>query len=197
MDFKGLPPLPLCVDLDGTLIKGDCSLRGVFKLLKRFSLWSLVKVLLLNLKGKSLAKHYLGQKAEFDPSELKYNKSLLKWLYQHQEKTSLYLVTGAPQRYADSISDYLASQGVFFKEVFGSSPSINLVSEQKAILLTKKFGHQQFIYIGNSSQDQKVWKHSSCILAVNPKPRVRSWIQAQKESFLIQKVIWSGEKNSH
>ena len=72
--------LPLCVDLDGTLIFDDVSQKAFKILLKEFRFKDLFCVFLGLLKGIAAAKHEIASCIDLNPADLKYNESFLEFL---------------------------------------------------------------------------------------------------------------------
>ena len=67
---------PLCVDLDGTLIKTDILLESLFVLLKQ-KLRSIVQIPFWFSKGKAHLKHQIANRVELDVSVLPYHDEFL------------------------------------------------------------------------------------------------------------------------
>ena len=73
--------IPLCVDLDGTLVQTDLLLESIFALLKQ----SILNFLLLPLwpiKGKAHFKQKIADRMDLDVSLLPYNKAFLDYTKQ-------------------------------------------------------------------------------------------------------------------
>src|SRR5215831_16250490 len=85
--------VPLCVDLDGTLIKSDSLWESALILLKRdwlkifsFPLWL--------LRGRARFKHEIAERAEINAASLPYNEALVERLRaEHRSGRELVLVT--------------------------------------------------------------------------------------------------------
>lgn len=156
--------LPICVDLDGTLIVRD-SLWGLFFQLLRHPSWhrTLWKPL-----SWPLIKYKLAQKTHLSSVQWHYNKDVLRQLRRWKDQQHpLLLITGASQRVAEAVASHV---GVF-QEALGSSPTLNFVGHQKASYLQRRFGPFGFIYIGDSWKDVPVWRWSQEIHVVRP-----SWL---------------------
>ncbi len=157
--------LPLCVDLDGTLIYNDVTLisYGDFIYGHQFRI---LKALFWLLKGgRALLKYELAKREQINPSELMYNEKLLQYIREYKTLGGgVFLVTGCNEKYATCIADHLE----IFDEVLASNKNINLIAAKKEQILVNKFGEQGFVYIGNSRDDLQVWKHAAKIIVVNP-----------------------------
>jgi 4-hydroxybenzoate polyprenyltransferase/phosphoserine phosphatase len=157
-----LGSLPLCVDLDGTLVKTDtlleCLAAGAHK-------WSVVRrVLGWLLHGKARFKAQLAAHIDFKPDLLPYNNVLLQYLQdQKSYGRRLILVTAANSRIAEGVNQHLG----IFDETIASDNSRNLRGKEKAKLLTDRFGHKKFSYAGNDRTDLHVWKCAYSGVLVN------------------------------
>ena len=153
--FKSDKSIPLCVDLDGTLIKEDTSLL----LLKQFIMQdttNIFKLIFWYCKTFSNAyiKEQLAKHCILDISKLTFStlvQSLIK--KAAQEKRKICLVTGTNYKIAQKINEHV----IELDDYFASTIEINLVAKQKANSLVAKFGEHGYIYIGNSTQDFPVW----------------------------------------
>src|SRR6185437_8026185 len=135
---------PLCVDLDGTLVRTDLLQEGVCALAGDPQLFSILAKL---LRGRAAFKQSVAAQAPIDPSLLPYNEALLTYL-RAQKAAGRYLVlaTASDQRVARSIADHLG----IFDEVIASDGTHNLKGEEKARALVAKFGAKSFSYAGNA-----------------------------------------------
>lgn len=149
-------PVPLCVDLDGTLIRSDLLLESVLLLLKRNLLYVLLLPLWL-LRGKATLKSRIAARVELNPAALPYNSEFLDWLRAERATgRSLWLCTAANQRLAEAVASHLG----LFDGVLASDDSVNLAGTAKATRLVERFGERGFGYCGNETCDLKVWQHA-------------------------------------
>jgi phosphoserine phosphatase len=161
---------PLCVDLDGTLIREDVTLLALKKFLRRNPLVNAAKIIYWLLEGgRACLKQKLALEVPIDVSTLSYNKKLLDFLLRRKsEGIRLFLVTACDKVYAEKIAD---SVGIF-DGILASDGRVNLRALAKATTLVTLFGEQGFSYAGNSMDDVAVWdKCSECII-VDPTPSV-------------------------
>jgi 4-hydroxybenzoate polyprenyltransferase len=141
------PSRPLCVDLDGTLIKSDSLFDAACQFLHRNPLrfWQLPLWL---AKGRARLKAEVARRAPLDVTRLPYNADLLRYLQaQRREGRQLYLASGADGPLAERAAAYLG----IFSGVLASDCVTNLTSRKKLALLKARFG--EFDYIGNSRAD--------------------------------------------
>jgi len=154
--------IPLCVDLDGTLVKVD-TLHQAFFLLLRRQPTSIFFLLGWLAKGKAYLKEQILKRVELDPTTLPYNHSVLDFLAAEKKAgRTLVLATAANHRTAQAVADHLG----FFDEVFSSTETTNLRGKEKRNLLQKKYA--TFDYIGNDSADFPLWDAAQKILLANP-----------------------------
>ena len=151
---SGETNVPLCVDLDGTLIKADMLIRSAMGLIRSRPFCSLRMPLWL-LRGKAYLKRQLALRTAFDPAALPYNVTLLDMLRKEKENgRSLLLVTASDVIMAKPIADYLG----LFDEVLGSDGTRNVRGSVKAAILKERFGIRGFDYAGNGLADLQVWE---------------------------------------
>lgn len=159
-----LPPpttLPLCVDLDGTLIRSDMLHEGICALASDPLVFG---TLLPLLRGRAAFKQAVATRAPIDPALLPYNETLLAWLRaQKAAGRFLVLATAADRQVAHAIADHLG----IFDEVIASDGIHNLKGETKADALVARFGRQGFCYAGNSNSDLPIWRQAGSAVVVN------------------------------
>jgi hypothetical protein len=76
-DLQAKPPL--CVDLDGTLIRTDLLWESLLALLKQSPLLMVLLPFWL-LKGKASLKHEIARRVTLDASTLPYDRALVEFL---------------------------------------------------------------------------------------------------------------------
>ena len=155
---------PICVDLDGTLIRDDVTIEA-FKIFTRQNFFNLFKIFVWFLQGRAHLKKKLAANVDLDVSTLQYNKNFLDFLItKKSEGHKLFLATACDQSYADKIADSLK----IFDGVFASNGVVNLRAEAKVNALVMIFGEGRFIYAGNSKDDVHVWNKSAECILVSP-----------------------------
>lgn len=173
---------PLCVDLDGTLVRTDTLLESVVLLLKRNPLY----LLLLPgwvLKGKARFKALVADHVTLDAAHLPYHAEFLDFLRgEHQSGRQLVLVTAANQRIADAVNGHLG----LFQDVLASSESTNLSGGAKRDRLVERYGAEGFDYAANARIDLHIWQQARRIILVNPARGVED--EAQKLGKEVQSL---------
>ena len=157
----------LCVDLDGTLIRGNLLWECVLVLFKTHP-FTLLRIPFWLVWGRAYLKRQLAARAHLDPSQLPYRQQVLDLLRREKAAgRSLALVTAADRELAESIAHYL---GVF-DEVHGSDGRVNLKGTNKAELLSQRFYETGFEYVGDSAADVEVWRCASAAYVVGTESR--------------------------
>ena len=139
---------PLCVDLDGTLVKSDTLVDSLLLLVRSRPLDAL-KTPLWALRGKANLKREVTTRVTLDVEHLPYNRPLLEYLMaQRGDGRKLYLATGADAGLADRIARHLN----IFEGVLSSDGTTNLTGSNKLASFRSRFAGD-FDYIGNARLD--------------------------------------------
>ncbi|MGH8568399.1 MAG: haloacid dehalogenase-like hydrolase, partial [Gammaproteobacteria bacterium] len=157
-------PVPLCVDLDGSLIRSDLFVESLFALLgKNVAYLFLIPVWLL--RGKAYLKHQIAQRVDLDVTLLPYHGPFLNYLREQRAAgRRLVLVTGAHRKYAREVAAHVG----FFEEVLATDDTTNLSGTDKRARLTADYGHHGYDYAGNSRKDLPVWSEARRAVVVAP-----------------------------
>jgi len=154
---------PLCVDLDGTLVKSDTLLDTVIVLARQSPL-SLLQFPRWIAQGKAAFKRKVSLLAAIDVVHLPYNQPLLEYLrQQHAEGREIYLATGADTLLAERVAAHLG----IFTGVLASDGSTNLTGHNKLAAFQEKFP-AGFCYIGNARPDVALLTHCAHPMVANP-----------------------------
>jgi apolipoprotein N-acyltransferase len=158
--------VPLCVDLDGTLIKTDLLWESVALLLRRNPL-RFFQVIFWWTHGRAFLKQQLARRVTVDPAALPYEKPFVEFLREQKKAgRKLFLVTASDRDMALPVANYLG----LFEEVLGSDGRTNLRGQNKLKALVEKFGERGFDYAGNSTVDLMVWRGARQAIVVNAGP---------------------------
>ena len=164
-DAKTKEPV-LCIDLDGTLIRDDASVKSFLHLLRRNPL-RIFSALLWLRRGRVHLKRQIALRIPLDPAAFSYREDVLAFLKEEQARgRKLVLATASDQIYADAISSHLG----IFSEAIGSDGVTNLSGKRKRAALQARFG--LFSYMGNSRDDLAVWRGAEEAIAVATPPSV-------------------------
>jgi 4-hydroxybenzoate polyprenyltransferase len=162
-----VPSPILCVDLDGTLIRGNVLWECILVLLKTRPITLLLLPFWL-LSGRASLKHKLAARIQLNPARLPYRQQVLDLL--RQEKAAgrrIALATAADREIADAISSYLG----LFDEVHASDGQLNLKGGTKAAFLAQHFAETGFEYVGDSAADLDVWRNAQAAYVVGTQAR--------------------------
>jgi 4-hydroxybenzoate polyprenyltransferase len=167
---------PLCVDLDGTLVKSDTLMDSLLVLARSHPL-ALLQLPLWLTRGKAALKAEVGQRVSLDVRHLPYNRALVEYLESERGKgRRLYLATGADRQLAERIAEHLG----FFEGVLASDGRVNLTAGNKLEGLRQTFGDEGYDYIGNAGPDVPLLQHAGTAMLANPTPGLRSQLRLRR-----------------
>ncbi|HNN86625.1 MAG TPA: UbiA family prenyltransferase [Pseudomonadales bacterium] len=168
---------PICVDLDGTLLKTDTLHELLVRVLKQKP-WLLFWLPVWLMQGKHVLKRELAARCQLNAAWLPYNQNFLARLRsEHAAGRQLILTTGAHYLVAQAVADYLG----IFSAIYATDDRQNLTGVKKAAKLVEIFGEKTFSYAGNDAVDMPVWERSDEVWIVNASPRIAK-MAAQKFS---------------
>lgn len=168
--------LPLCVDLDGTLVKSDTLLDSLCLLARRHPA-TLLRVPGWLARGKANLKREITARVPLDVAYLPYNEALVLYLReQAAAKRPIYLSTGADAAFGDRIAEYLG----IFNGVFSSDGRTNLTGARKLQALEEQFGRGGFAYVGNSRADVPLLRAAGSAMLANPSAGLESSVRRSK-----------------
>lgn len=170
---------PLCVDLDGTLLRSDLLYETFLRMLARQP-WMLFVLPFWLLRGKAHLKRQLAVHGAGDPALLPYDRRVVDLLRASGDRRRV-LCTASDAELVEPIARHL---GVF-DDVFCSDGETNLAGHRKAELLVKQFGERGFDYMGNARVDLAIWKHAHSSWVVNASPAWRALQQVAHNLLLI------------
>src|ERR1700690_3740635 len=126
--------VPLCVDLDGTLIKTDLLWEALAQLLRR-NPFQLFPVLIWWMRGRAFLKQQLARRVSIDPATLPYKESLLAFLREQKSAgRKLVLATASDRDMVLPVASYVG----LFDEVLASDGHTNLRGRNKLKVLVEK-----------------------------------------------------------
>src|SRR6185312_781091 len=153
---------PLCVDLDGTLIRTDLLLESAVSLLKQNPLYLFAYPLWL-LRGRANLKHEIATRVHLDATTLPYDGRLLDALRTEHTHRPVILCTASNQVFAKRVAQHLGT----FSAVMATDGTRNLSGSTKAAALVDRFGESGFDYAGNEGRDIAIWRHARNAWVVN------------------------------
>ena len=155
--------IPVCVDLDGTLIHSDLLLESFLQLVKSHPL-CLFLVPLWLLRGKAVLKAEIASRVTVNAATLPYHKEFLIWLNEQKSAgRQLWLCTASNEKLVKAVAGHLD----IFDGVLASDAARNLSGAKKAEILVERFGERGFDYCGNERKDLAIWEHARGAIVVN------------------------------
>jgi 4-hydroxybenzoate polyprenyltransferase/phosphoserine phosphatase len=160
---------PLCVDLDGTLVRSDTLVDSLLVLLRKRPLRAFGLIPKL-FEGKAAFKAYAARYAHLDVAHLPYNRALVSFLQQEQRQgRTIYLATGADGSTAERVAKHLG----FFAGVLASDGVTNLIGKNKLERMRQQLDSEELDYIGNAHSDLPLLAHARRPMVANPTLRLR------------------------
>jgi 4-hydroxybenzoate polyprenyltransferase/phosphoserine phosphatase len=188
----------LCVDLDGTLIRGNVLWECVLVLLKARPITLLLLPFWL-LAGRASLKRHVAARTYLNPARLPYRQQVLE-LIQRERVTGrrIALVTAADRELAEAIASYLG----LFDEVHASDGKLNLKGANKAAFLAQHFAQTGFEYVGDSVADVEVWRNARAAYVIGTRARAEqaSAVTTLKGTILEPRVsflVWVNALRGH
>lgn len=159
--------VPLCVDLDGSLIRTDMLLESALDLLHRNPLYIFAYVRWL-LGGNARLKKEIARRVTIDVSALPYDERVLEHIRREAATRQVVLCTATDETLAESVAAHVGS----FSKVLASDGRHNLSGEIKSEALRALYGERGFDYLGNERKDLAVWRRARGALVVNASDRL-------------------------
>lgn len=156
--------VPLCVDLDGTLIAGDTLWESLLILLRRRPL-DAARTPLWAIHGPAVFKRHVARRVQLDPAALAYRDPVLAFL--RQEKAAgrrLILATAADRSIAEGVADHLG----LFDEVIATDAGVNAKGEAKLAAIRQRLGEGAFDYMGDADCDWPICDAARRVYLVDP-----------------------------
>src|SRR3984885_12293734 len=181
-EFKVMqPPIavqterPLCVDLDGTLVKSDTFVDSLMVLARRHP-GTFLRAPLWALRGKAHMKSQVASLVTLDVDHLPYNRPRRDYLRdEHAAGRRLYLATGADRVLARKVAAHLG----IFADVLASDGAVNLTGRNKLQHLEQRFAAQGFDYIGNALPDLPLLQGAQRAMIANPDLRLTGALKSR------------------
>jgi phosphoserine phosphatase len=147
--------VPICVDLDGTLVRSDTLWECLIAAWRK-NVWLFFLFPAWLLRGRAYLKYQAAKYANLDVRSLPYDLDLVEWLSEQRDRgRRVVLVTGASASVARKVADQLG----LFSEVLSSTQTLNLTGKNKLKALQNLFQGQDFEYVGDSAADVPIWSH--------------------------------------
>lgn len=172
--LQGAAMRPLCVDLDGTLVKSDTLVDSLLVLVRTQPLAAASSPLWLR-GGKAAFKAQMSARVALDVDHLPWNREVLDYLTEQRATgRKVYLVTGADAGLAQRVADRLG----IFDGVLASDGVTNRTGDRKLSSLREHFAESGFDYIGNAGPDGPVLAGCGEAMVANPTRSLRAMIRS-------------------
>lgn len=155
--------VPLCVSLDGALIKSDLLSEGVVRLL-RDSVRNCFAIPWWWLRGRAELTRKVEQRIDWDALLLPDNRELLAWLHE-QDRAGRHLVLCT--RASRPVAERIAARYGLFDEVLTYGPA-DPDGHTLTECLTARFGAGCFDYAGHEPRDLSAWEQARRAIVVAP-----------------------------
>ncbi len=161
--------VPLCVDLDGTLVKSDTLVDAVLLLARQQPGTPLHWPAWVS-KGRAGFKREVTSRAVVEVEHLPYNETLLAFLREeHARGRRIYLATAADIGFAEQVAAHVG----IFDGVLASDGTLNLAGKNKLAAFQDRFP-EGFSYIGNALPDRTLLQASHQPMVANPHGKLRA-----------------------
>jgi|SRR5690348_1619794 len=159
--------VPLCVDLDGTLVRSDVLVESLLALLKQNPLYLFVLPLWL-AGGRGRLKREVTKRAQPDATTLPYDRRVYELVRAEGSHRPVVLCTAADRAVAEAVASHVGG----FSTVMSTNGAANLSGRNKADALVERFGERGFDYVGNEQRDLAIWRHARRAIVANASARV-------------------------
>lgn len=181
--------IPLCVDLDGTLVRSDLLIEGLLRLVKNNILHVFAAFLWL-FRGKAQLKAKIAARTSIDVALLPENEEFVEWLRKEHRRGRRLILCTASNR---DVAEQVARRFEFFERTIASDSVRNLDGLSKAEELERQFGNNGFDYAGNELKDRHVWAKARSAIVVMPTIALRTQLQKVPR---VQKVFLPEERKT-
>lgn len=156
------PEPPLCVDLDGSLLRTDLLLESALDLLHRNPLYLFAFAAWL-VMGKARLKREIARRAAIDVSTLPYDQRVLECVRSEALRRRVVLCTAADSTLANAVAAHVGN----FTSVLASDGRRNLSGRAKSETLCNLYGKHGFDYLANEHKDLAIWCNARRAVVVN------------------------------
>jgi len=168
-------PVPLIVDLDGTLIDDD-TLHLSLRTLARTRPWLVPTLPFMVLRGRAGFKAFVSHHVSLDPARLPYRGDVVEFVRRERGTgRRVLLATAANRQIADAVARHLG----LFDGVVASDGRHNAKGDGKVESIRRVLGDSEFDYIGDSLPDVPVFKAARKSYLVCPSPALSEAVRGR------------------
>lgn len=181
--------VPLVVDVDGSLVRGDLLTEGLLRLFAQ-SPAKLLAVPFLLASGRAPMKRWLARHSGILPAAtLVLNPAVVSEIESARRAgREVWLASGSDELVVAPLAREVGATGCF-----ASDGRTNLVGRAKAALLVQRFGEHGFDYVGNEQRDLAVWKRARRAIGVNLSVRLARQVKTvDRHARLLSSIGGSG-----
>lgn len=180
--FDMNPDVPLCVDLDGALLRSNIHIERCLRCVKQDVFYAATAVWWL-FRGKARWQSQMARRCSLDVSLLPIDTGLLNWLRTERNRgRRLILCTRGDRETADQVARHI---GIFDDVVAGDSGATDSNREQAAIL-DGRYGIRGYDYVGNKTANSEVGKHARNVITTDVFGLNQDAGSAQKGSSVVK-----------
>jgi len=173
---------PLILDVDGTLLKSDLTHEMILEAVKRDPHKALHYANLGSRSKPAMKQEMVARIGDVLDTDVVPLEPKIVALGEQAvaEGREVYLCSGTEETLVKRLAERLD----FVTEAFGTSPTYNMTSENKASFLRERFP-DGFDYAGNSTQDFAVWEAAQSGYAIRPPSATGKILTAASEDVAI------------
>lgn len=164
--------IPLCVDLDGTLLRSDLPVESVLYSMRRNPLHALRLIAWFGRGGARQDRP--APRTPIDVSRLPYDARVLAWLREESGGRRKILCADADRELAEAVAAHVGG----FDDVLAGDGARDLSAAARAEALSARFGERGFDYAGDAAADLHVWKRARRAVVVNAEARLPDRVRA-------------------
>jgi phosphoserine phosphatase len=159
-----IEPVPLIVDLDGTLIDGD-TLHLSLRSLVQTRPWIAPVLPFVVFGGRARFKAFVSDHVTLDPVTLPYRASVVEFVNNERgSRERVVLATAAHRTIAQAVATHLG----LFDDVIATDGSHNAKGDGKLASIREHLGDSDFDYVGDSIADVPVFRAARRSYLVRP-----------------------------
>ncbi|MQT14262.1 UbiA family prenyltransferase [Segnochrobactrum spirostomi] len=155
-------PVPLVIDVDGTLIKTDLLYESALQFVAKHPL-QVHRLPLWLSNGKAHLKTALADRIEVNGHTIPLRHEVVELIAEAKAQgRPVFLASASERRWVQAIADAIGP----LAGVFATDAATNLEGDRKAAALEAAFGAGGFDYVGNQDVDIPVWRKARRAIVV-------------------------------
>jgi 4-hydroxybenzoate polyprenyltransferase len=160
--------VPICVDLDDTLIRSNAAQELLLSTL-RVHPWRALHLIAMVLLGRAGFRNRVWRTVTPDPAATPFRGAFLRFLRDEQGRgRSIVLISNVDFAFAQAVARYLGG----FSDVIAMGSSGYRAQARMARVLCNRFGAGQFDYAGHAKSAMPLWQTARRAIIVAPSARL-------------------------